>query len=124
MEQLVKIYAELVDKETGKPLAEGTLQAYLWDKDIVNDDFLAESDIGSSGEVSFIFNLEQVRSLDSPLEEEPDLYIVAMNPDDSAIKRIFTCRQSEVFKDTDFLSKDPVTREKNELTHDLGKVFL
>lgn len=74
MEELITIRAKLVGKETALPIAADGTFIKLFDKDLLEDDFLGQSTVDSEGKVEITFQTSDFTSLDSPGEEKPDLY--------------------------------------------------
>ena len=124
MTGLLRVLAQLVDKDTHKPLGEEGCLATLYDMDIVDDDILATCHPDIQGKVEFTFSLADMKSFDSPGEEKPDLYIVVFKKDDPMMKRIMTYRKSKLFPNIDFLKRDPVTEQQDDLTQDLGVLYM
>jgi hypothetical protein len=65
--------------------------ARLWDADLIKDDLLAESRI-DGGVAEFLFHLDQVHGVDSPLESFPDLYLTVVADDERLLFRSETVR--------------------------------
>jgi hypothetical protein len=65
---------KLIEKGTGSPLAGETVIVRLYDKDPLVDDFLGEAKPDQEGSVMIKFDLDKIKSADSPLEQFPDLY--------------------------------------------------
>ena len=64
-----------------------------------------------------MFNLGDAETWDSPVEDEPDLYLVLFWKGEEILR-------TRVFRDVDFMSVDPVSREELWLTRDLGEFRL
>ena len=94
MEELITIKARLVEKETASPIAADGTFVKLFDKDLFEDDFLGQAAIDSSGSVEITFKSSDFSSIDSPGEENPDLYFTVYKYG----KLIF---KSKVIKDLD-----------------------
>lgn len=74
MEQKITIKARLLNK-AGEPIAnDGTIMK-LFDKDILDDDFLGQSKVDGQGEAAISFVPSDFSSKDSPGERKPDIYI-------------------------------------------------
>jgi hypothetical protein len=113
MFQMVRVWARFVRKADGQPLTGKQYRAVLYDQDPLIDDKMGEARLDEQGRAEFTCELADAASLDSPMETLPDLYVVLYDGD----REVFRC---PVFKDVDFLAKDPVTGERNQLTQDLG----
>lgn len=75
---LVTIKVRLLNKKTGLPLTGPQYEVKLFDEDIIKDDFLGEAVPDAAGNVSIRFDPKDIKSADSPLEEDPDLYFVIL----------------------------------------------
>ncbi len=65
---------KLLEKGSGAPLTGDTVSVKLYDKDPLSDDFLGEAKPDETGEVIIKFDLDKIKSADTPLEQYPDLY--------------------------------------------------
>src|ERR1044072_695718 len=65
---------KLLEKGTSTPVSGSNISVKLFDKDPLEDDFLGEASPDSEGNVSIKFDLDKIKSADTPLEEFPDLY--------------------------------------------------
>jgi hypothetical protein len=65
---------KLLEKGSGAPLTGDTFLVKLYDKDPLSDDFLGEAKPDKTGEVLIKFDLDKIKSADTPLEQYPDLY--------------------------------------------------
>jgi hypothetical protein len=65
---------KLLEKGSGTPFKGDTISVKLYDKDPLSDDFLGEAKPDETGEVTIKFDLNKIKSADSPLEQHPDLY--------------------------------------------------
>ena len=65
---------KLIEKGTGTPLAGDSISVKLYDKDPLSDDFLGEAKPDQEGNVMIKFDLDKIKSADTPFEEFPDLY--------------------------------------------------
>jgi hypothetical protein len=65
---------KLIEKGTGAPLSGADLSVKLYDKDPLADDFLGEATPDQAGNVLIKFDLDKIKSADTPFEEFPDLY--------------------------------------------------
>jgi|GEM_PF-6762008 len=102
-------YVRVIAKLACRRADPGTLvgkTAYLFDADPLRDDFLSASTVQPDGTAGFLFDLSSSRSLDSLFERKPDLYCVVKSADDAVVYR------SEIHRNTDFLSVDPVSHEQ------------
>lgn len=95
MGKLITVKARFIDKVSGTPLSSDGIVVKLFDKDIVNDDFLGESKLNDNGNISIQFDLDHAQSFDSPGEDKPDLYF-------SLYKYGHLLFQSEVIENVDF----------------------
>ena len=114
--QLVRIVARLVHEGSGQPVGGPEYLARLFDDDPVRDDILGECPV-TAGRVEIAFDLERAAGGDTPWETMPDLYLVVLK---GGVEIHRTC----VVADVDFRVTDPVTREHDELTQDLGTIRL
>ncbi len=65
---------QLTEKGTGAALSGDTISVRLYDKDPIEDDFLGEAKPDKEGNVMIKFDLDKIKSADSPFETFPDLY--------------------------------------------------
>ncbi len=65
---------KLIEKGTGLPYSGSTISVKLFDKDPLTDDYLGEAAPDQEGNVLIKFDLDKIKSLDTPLEQFPDLY--------------------------------------------------
>ncbi len=65
---------KLLEKGSGTPLSGNTVSVKLYDKDPLSDDFLGEANPDEEGNVLIKFDLDKIKSADTPLEQYPDLY--------------------------------------------------
>jgi hypothetical protein len=65
---------KLLEKGSSSPISGNTVLVKLYDKDLIEDDFLGEASPDGNGEVMIKFDLDKIKSADSPLEQFPDLY--------------------------------------------------
>jgi hypothetical protein len=65
---------KLLEKGSSSPISGNTVLVKLYDKDPLTDDFLGEAAPDSNGDVLIKFDLDKIKSADSPLEQFPDLY--------------------------------------------------
>lgn len=79
MELLIHVSARFIHNHNSAPVFGSQYTARLYDKDIINDDFLGESRPDGEGNVAFTIDPKQYRSEDSMLETKPDFYIVLMD---------------------------------------------
>ena len=76
MEELITIRARLVDRETASPISSDGTFVKLYDKDLLEDDFLGQGQPDQSGNAEITFQSSDFKSMDSPGETRPDLYFV------------------------------------------------
>lgn len=110
---IIKVDARFV-ADDGAPVGGAGWKALLYDQDPGQDDLLAEAVPDAQGRVSFLADLADAASVDSPLERKPDLYVVL-----SREGREFF--RSPVRPNVDFLKRHPVTREYCNQMVDLGE---
>ena len=65
---------QLIEKGTGAPFSGETVSVKLYDKDPITDDFLGEAKPDKDGNVLIKFDLNKIKSADTPFELFPDLY--------------------------------------------------
>ena len=75
-EFIINVFAQFLHKHTGEPLHGKDYSIRLFDKDPLKDDLLGETNTDSEGKVHFKINPVMYRSEDSPMEKNPDLYLV------------------------------------------------
>lgn len=115
MGQLIRVIARFVDSATQQPLSGEQYLVKLFDKDVADDDLLAEGRPDEDGRVDLLVDLGDASSWDSPGEDRPDLYFVLYQGDKER-------HRTAVLENVDFLSKDMVTGEQRSLTRDLGTI--
>ncbi|MBX9853379.1 MAG: hypothetical protein K2X86_16660 [Cytophagaceae bacterium] len=69
------IRAQVFNKETRQPWSSDGSVVKLYDQDLMEDDFLGECKIGEYGQVEISFNSSDFKSMDSPGEKYPDIYL-------------------------------------------------
>jgi len=109
--QLVKVWARFLRRSDGEPLSGGQYSVKLYDEDVLIDDKLGESRLDDHGRVQLLFDLADVSSSDFDLR--PDLYLIVFDGE----REIY---RSPVRWNIDFLQRDPVTNQRDQLTQDLG----
>lgn len=102
----VRVIAKIDCREADPRLLVGR-RIYLFDADALADDFLSASTVEQDGTAGFLFDLASSRSLDSLFESKPDLYCVVKGDAGDELYR------SEVHKNVDFLTVDPVSEEQH-----------
>lgn len=65
---------KLLEKGTSIPVSGSSVLVKLYDRDPIEDDFLGEATPDSEGNVLIKFDLDKIKSADSPMEQFPDLY--------------------------------------------------
>ncbi|HVD99734.1 MAG TPA: hypothetical protein VNB90_16105 [Cytophagaceae bacterium] len=65
---------KLLEKGTSNPVTGSNISVKLYDEDPLADDFLGEASPDASGNVLIKFDLDKIKSPDTPLEQFPDLY--------------------------------------------------
>lgn len=113
MQTLVRILARFVTASDGSPIGGPNYAVQLYDQDAIADDLLAEAPLPADGNIGLTFDLMAASSTDSPLETEPDLYLVLVRDG----KEVF---RSTVAKNVAFLGNHPVTGMDLGRTQDLG----
>ena len=113
MRQLARVLATFVDKESGATAQSEGITASLLDSDPLKNDLLATA-ILANGSAEFIFDVGSARSLDTPFETKPDLFITLSKEGHEFFR-------TRVHHDIDFLARNPVTELLDHLTIDLGK---
>ena len=111
---MVKVIARFLHARTGLPLSEKGIRACLYDRDIANDDRLAECPLNPQGEAHWLFELSRAASADSPREQSPDLY-AELDTDGNVFF------QTPVTENLDFITPDRVSGERNRQTAFLGE---
>lgn len=111
---IVKVDARFLG-EDGAPVGGAGWKALLYDQDPGQDDLLAEAIPDVQGRVSFLADLADAASIDSPLERKPDLYVVLLCEG----RPIF---RSPVHPNVDFMKRHPVTGEYCNQMVDLGEL--
>lgn len=76
MDRIIHAQCTLLKKGNNTPLNENGVVVRLYDKDLVNDDFLGEAVPDADGVARFTFTEKDLRSADSPFERLGDLYFV------------------------------------------------
>jgi hypothetical protein len=110
--QFAKVLVHFVDRETGECWKHPGGKARLFDSDPAVDDFLGDAPV-VDGTAEILFDLDDARSLDTPRETLPDLYVV-LEADGRELLR------TPVQQDVNFLARHPKTDQLLELTRDLG----
>lgn len=109
---IYKVIATFVDAD-GEPVAGDDLSVRLMDEDRYFDDKLGEVVISADGVAEIMITAVDILSFDSAGERTPDLYFVVRKDGDEIFR-------SEVFREVDFESKDPVTGRGKGLTQQFG----
>jgi hypothetical protein len=97
----------------GRALTGDDLRVELFDQDPMSDDKLGDVPLDPSGTAVFDFAPEAMRSYDSPLETEPDLYFIVYRGD----KEVF---RSKVFVDVQFKKHHVSARDERVLERAFG----
>ncbi|WP_215224999.1 hypothetical protein [Echinicola shivajiensis] len=71
---MVRIHVKLLTKGTNDPLFGKEYKVKFYDKDLIKDDLLGESDLDDHGVAKLLINKKNYTSLDSPFERHPDIY--------------------------------------------------
>jgi hypothetical protein len=85
------------------------MTAALWDADGGKDDFLAVSPVDAEGNAEFLFHLDQIRGLDSPLECFPDLYIIVKSTEGDVLFESEVIQNVNFFKRLELSGQDQTT---------------
>lgn len=86
----------------GSALAAGNWTVKVKDQDPLLDATLAEARLEADGSAGMLISVSDISSLDSPSERTPDLYFVLYHDGSKVLT-------TEVIKNVDFESIDPVT---------------
>jgi hypothetical protein len=108
----LRVVAHFHDHD-GRALTGDDLRVELFDQDPMSDDKLGDVVLDPSGTAVFDFPPEAMRSFDSPLEFEPDLYFVVHRGD----KEVF---RSKVFTDVEFKKRHVSPRDEHVLVRAFG----
>lgn len=109
----VKVILRLVNDSDGSPLDGPGFYVRLYDQDPFVEDFLGEA-VVRVGRAEILFDIDRVRSFDSPSEKRPDLFFLVFEHGEEIYR-------SQVEVGHDFLSPDPRTGIRRSLTKDLGE---
>lgn len=109
---LFRAIASFIDS-SGNPISGDDWTARLQDRDCLLDELLGEVALDASGKATFMFNVADIKSLDSPGERQPDLYFTLYHKG----REMF---RSDVLEDVDFESLDPVSGEASHITRAFG----
>ncbi len=98
---------KLVEKGSGAPAKDVSVK--LYDQDPLSDDLLGEGTPDTEGNVTIKFDLDKIKSADTPLEQFPDLYF-------------------KVFKGTTLVFESPLaddldTKQEGDFSFKEGKVI-
>lgn len=109
---LFRAIASFVDG-SGNPISGADWTARLRDRDCLLDELLGEVALDASGKATFMFNVADIKSMDSPGERNPDLYFTLYHKGHEMFR-------SEVLEDVDFESLDPVSGAASHMTRAFG----
>ncbi len=76
LELKVTVHVRFYDGGHECPLTGENYVVYLYDRDLFEDDYLGYSYLNEKGEATILFDTGAIKSIDSPLENYPDLYCV------------------------------------------------
>ncbi len=76
MEEMVHLHVTLINKKTQKPLQGEEYVVKFYDKDLISDDYLGQSDVDDVGHAFIQVTRNNYRSKDSPFEKYPDVYFI------------------------------------------------
>jgi hypothetical protein len=99
--------------ETGKPISGSGWIAGISDRDALLDDCLGVAELDKEGLATFLLNVADIKSLDSPGERTPDLYFTLFHNG----KEVF---RSEVSMNVDFESLHSVSGDPVKITREFG----
>ena len=99
--------------ESGQALSGGGWTASVSDQDALLDDCLGTVKLDSEGVATFLLNVADIKSFDSPGERTPDLYFTLFREGEEVFR-------SEVFKDVDFESLHEVSGDPVNITRQFG----
>ena len=71
---LIHTKIKLLEKGSSTPISDSSVLVKLYDRDLIEDDYLGEASPNHDGDVHIKFDLDKIKSADSPLEQFPDLY--------------------------------------------------
>lgn len=111
LQEYITLSAKFIDHINKLPLS-GDYITKLYDKDVFDDDFLGESRLDNNGKVQIKFRMDQMRSMDSPMEKHPDLYFIL-------VKNNQVIYKSNIIKDLDLDQTTDFTLEVGK-SYDLG----
>ena len=98
---------------SGEPLGGSGWKASVSDQDFILDDCLGVVNVGREGKATFLLNVADIMSLDSPGERKPDLYFTLYHNDVEVFR-------SKVSKNVDFESLDKVSGDPVKITREFG----
>ena len=78
LEPIIHVRLRLLQKGTGDPLFGPHIVVRLYDEDPLSDDHLGSATPNEDGEVQIDFDEGDIKSMDSPGEQMPDLYFVVL----------------------------------------------
>jgi hypothetical protein len=110
--ELFKVIAQFTDG-SGTPLTGGDYSVALMDDDKYFDDKLGLQALSDDGTAEFLIAVADILSFDSAGERTPDLYFVVKKDGEEVFR-------SDVFREVDFDTKDPVTGRAKGLTRSFG----
>ena len=113
----LRVLARFVHAADKTPITGSDYLVRLMDKDVLVDDELSAKRPDANGSVELGFHVSDMDSPDSPLETEPDLYLVLLRGD-------ITVHSTPVMMNVDFLSENPHSGIRNKLTRDLGTIVV
>ncbi len=105
MDRIINAKLKLLEKGTGNPLTSENIIVKLYDKDLLEDDLLAESKLDNEGNALFTFSEAKYKSKDSPLETKGDFYFIVFEEG----KEIY---KSSVSEDIDFMKTGTLDTQK------------
>jgi len=99
--------------EAGQALSGDGWTATVTDQDALLDDHLGTAKLDSKGVATFLLNVADIKSFDSPGERTPDLYFTLFRDGVEVFR-------SEVIKDVDFESLHEVSGDPVRVTQEFG----
>jgi hypothetical protein len=106
----IEVRARLISRETGQPIYGGAYVVRLFDKDLIDDDFLGQASPDINGAVSIAFNPSQIDKKDELKDKSLDFFFVLFKNG----KQIF---HSKVMEGVDLLAIEQFKMGEGEIIH-------
>ncbi len=74
--QRITVTARFVNADTVLPFTGNGYEMRLYDKDLLVDDSLGRCKLNARGQAKISFDLEDIKSFDSPFQTSPNLYFI------------------------------------------------